>query len=421
MPTMAVRVRRIWSCPKRSLDSALGILPRPDQHSAMRARPIGEVMDEYQAWGALQGGRGKRPWTPQHQANLARQLAWWCRQLQLHSLGDTLGILPAVERGLQHLAAQGRSPNTLNQYLASLHGFVAWCRERDYLREDPLQHLTWLPKTPRGRRRAMTIEEIQRLLEACRPERCLVYQTALMTGLRANELRQLSLEHLDVERCGLRLAADWTKNRQPEFQPLPRALVGALYASARSGEPQRCYARFYARPAGRRRISYPAVPLLFVPLHTETMLYDDLRRAGIPQRTTTGKLDFHALRVAYINLVMEHGATPPEAQQLARHRTVALTISPEYGYARTREPRLHALVEGIAQQILGTPQGASGVHARAVGEQIPQYGSGMVSTGQQILYLPQQDIITRHMPQTLRRWPDLVRRRLRAKRRSLPA
>jgi integrase len=332
-----------------------GILPRPDQQHTALARPIDEVMGEYQAWGALQGGRGKRPWTPHHQVNLARQLAWWCRQLQLHSLGDTLGILPAVERGLQHLAAQGRSPNTLNQYLAALHGFVAWCRERDYLREDPLQHLTWLPTTPRVRRRAMTIEEIQRLLEACRPERYLIYQTALMTGLRANELRQLSLEHLDVERCALRLEADWTKNRQPEFQPLPRALVGALYASARSGDPQRCYARSYARPAGRLRVSYPAVPLLFVPLHTETMLYDDLRRAGIPQRTPAGKLDFHALRVAYINLVLDHGATPPEAQQLARHRTVALTISPEHGYARTREPRLQALVEGIAQLILGTP------------------------------------------------------------------
>jgi hypothetical protein len=26
MPTMAVRVKHIWSCPKRSLDSALGML-----------------------------------------------------------------------------------------------------------------------------------------------------------------------------------------------------------------------------------------------------------------------------------------------------------------------------------------------------------------------------------------------------------
>ena len=197
--------------------------------------------------------------------NVARQLAWWCQQLQLQILGDTLGILPRVESGLRQLAGQDRSPNTLNRYLAALHGFVAWCRERDYLHEDPLQHLTWLPTTPRVRRRAMTLEEMQRLLEVCHPERGLVYQTALMTGLRANELRQLSLEHLDVERCGLRLDADWTKNRQPEFQLLPRALVGALEASARSGEPQRCYARHYARAAGTLRISYPDIPLLFVP------------------------------------------------------------------------------------------------------------------------------------------------------------
>ena len=224
-----------------------------------------------------------------------------------------------------------------------------------------------MPRTVRQRRRALTLDEIHQLLRACRPQYTLLYQTALLTGLRANELRQLGLEHLDVDRGMLRLDADWTKNRRPEWQPLPYALVAALYASAGSGVPQQHYARHYKRPAGQRRVTYPAIPLLCVPLHTETMLYTDLRRAGIPRVTPAGKVDFHALRVAYTHLILEHGATPPEAQHLARHQTPALTLSPEYGYARTREPRLHALVEEVAAQVLGTPQRASDVHAIAVG------------------------------------------------------
>jgi integrase len=42
-------------------------------------------------------------------------------------------------------------------------------------------------------------------------------ETAFLSGLRANELRHLTLDHLDLDRCGLHLDAVWTKNRQPGF------------------------------------------------------------------------------------------------------------------------------------------------------------------------------------------------------------
>ena len=350
----------------------LGVLPRPSAQTAALVRPIAEVIDEYLAWGALQGGRHNRPWAAQYQATVTWQLGWWTQQLHLHTLGDLHGILPRVERTIQQLTAQGRSPATLNHYLSALHGFVAWGRKRDYLQEEPFQHLTWMPALVQRPRRALTLDEIHRLLEACAPSHTLLYQTALLTGLRANELRQLSLDHLDVDRCGLHLDAAWTKNRQPEFQPLPRALVRALYASARSGAPSQQYAQHYKRPGGKRRVTCPAVPLLFVPLHTEQMLYADLRRAGIPRATPAGKVDFHALRVAYVNLILEQGATPPEAQHLARHRTAALTLSATQGYARTRDTRLQTLVEGIASQVLRDTPRAPGVHALAVGDTMMQ-------------------------------------------------
>src|SRR5262249_16023192 len=149
------------------------------------------------------------------------------------------------------------------------------------------------------RRRLLTLEEIDRPLTACEPPHWLLYATALLTGLRANALRQLTLDHFDLTRCGLHLEAACTKNRQPDFQPLPRALVADLSAPGRVQH-----------------------TLLVVPRHTERILYADLAQAGIPRQTPAGKVDFHALRVAYINLVLEGGATAPEAQQLARHRTV---------------------------------------------------------------------------------------------------
>lgn len=56
--------------------------------------------------------------------------------------------------------------------------------------------------------------------------------------------------------------------------------------------------------------------------------------AGIEKHTANGKLDFHACRVAYINLVLDSGVSLKEAQSLARHATLEMTMNV---YGRVRE------------------------------------------------------------------------------------
>ena len=104
--------------------------------------------------------------------------------------------------------------------------------------------------------------------------------------------------------------------------------------------------------------------MLVVPQNTSLMLDIDLRAAGIPKDTPEGKVDFHALRVAYVTFIFEGGATPPEARELARHRHPELTLGV---YARTRTARLQALVDEVAMTILPDAKCAPGVHA-TVGE-----------------------------------------------------
>jgi hypothetical protein len=170
---------------------------------------------------------------------------------------------------------------------------------------------------------------------------------------------------LAVDHCGLLLAAAWTKNRQPGFQPLPGDLLERLYAFSSSGEPERLYM------TGKTRMTTPVNALLYVPHNVARMLADDLRRAGIPRLTTKGKVDFHALRTTYINQVIANGATVPEAQALARHRTAALTIGI---YGRSEDRRLQHLVAAVAASILPEAERASGVHAQVVGaEYIQEY------------------------------------------------
>jgi integrase len=336
---------------------AFGVLPLPTRQRAALTRPIEEVISEYLRWGAFQGGIGGRSWSVAHQANRARHLRWWCTTLGLETLADCRAIQPAVERTLQALGQAGRSGATLVSYREALRSFCRWCMERHYLEAHPLARMTSLDSTPRTRRRAMTAHEIQRLLAHCLPHHRLLYQVACLTGLRANELRHLTTDHLDIGQGGLRLDSAWTKNRRDGFQPLPRPLLRALDAFAQSGEARRLYAWAYSRTNARQRP--PADPLLVVPQNTALMLDLHLRAAGIPTHTPEGKVDFHALRVAYVTFIFEGGATPPEARELARHHHPELTLGV---YARTRTARLQTLVDDVALTILPEAECAPGVH-----------------------------------------------------------
>lgn len=94
---------------------------------------------------------------------------------------------------------------------------------------------------PEKRRRALTVEEIVALLKVAPQHRRILYLVVLSTGLRANELRSLTLEDFDFEKRGLKLRANWTKNRKEGFAYLPDAVAHELKTFAESGGARRCY------------------------------------------------------------------------------------------------------------------------------------------------------------------------------------
>ena len=120
-----------------------------------------------------------------------------------------------------------------------------------------------------------------------------------------------NLSKFDIERGGLHLDAEWTKNRKEGFQPLSSSLIERLQAFAESGEPVLLYEKFYSRRDAKQKT--PTNPLLYVPSHTARAFDKDLESAGIPKQAPGGEVDFHACRVAYINLVLESGVCVKEA------------------------------------------------------------------------------------------------------------
>jgi hypothetical protein len=75
-------------------------------------------------------------------------------------------------------------------------------------------------------------------------------------------------------------------------------------------------------------------------------------------------LDFHACRVAYINLVLDSGVSLKEAQALARHATPEMTMNV---YGRMREDHLSDAVEKVAESIIPQPKCVSCVYQQVVG------------------------------------------------------
>jgi len=102
----------------------------------------------------------------------------------------------------------------------------------------------------------MTKDEVKNLFATCAVHRRLLYETAMYSGLRANELRSLTVEDLDAENCRLLLPSDWAKNRTDGFQSLPKALIFRLQGFVNSGDVHQLCERLNRRKDARR--SYPS-------------------------------------------------------------------------------------------------------------------------------------------------------------------
>jgi len=331
----------------------LGYREPRQTHFKHRDRSFMDTVNEYLEWGKLQGGRKGRPWSESHASRKKRHLCLWAETLDLKVLADLDNLLPRVEATLRELSERDRSGKTLGNISESLVSFCNWCVIRGYLSENPLKDLGKLDTTPVEIYRALTVDEIYRLLHAAPEHLRLLCVVAMTTGLRAGELRSLTRKHIDAINGGLRLDAAWTKNRKPGFQPLPERIVRQLESFCTSGIVPFLYQKFF------RKFACPKDALLYVPSHPARELDKVLKAAEIPKRTTEGKVAFHGLRTSFVTLAYESGATHKEAQELARHSTPGLTAN---RYGRTRNERLAGITERIADTVLSGQTGANLVH-----------------------------------------------------------
>ena len=203
-------------------------------------------------------------------------------------------------------------PKTLNEYLGSVKRLLVWVRKNYGLPIAALDGVEYIDE--RGQetfeRRALTLQEAQRLLDVAPPDRRLIYILALSTGLRRAEMESLRWGEidLDAEKPFLRVRARYTKNKQDAFIPLIAQTVEVL----RSVRPPEV--------AGDALVLVDGVP------RNRRALRRDMEAAGIPVMDANGrKFDLHALRTTCCTFLLAAGVAPRMVQEIMRHSDIRLT------------------------------------------------------------------------------------------------
>lgn len=159
-------------------------------------------------------------------------------------------------------------------------------------------------------RRALSAEEVGRLLKVAPASRGWVYLVILYTGLRRHELNRLNWGHfhLDIKDPVVELPANVTKNRKPDLQPLRPEVVNVLKVH----KPSNAVA---SELVFRGKVPSP------------DKLREDLIAAGIPAVDERGRrVDVHALRKTFCVLMRVAGVPIDHAKELMRHSDIRLTL-----------------------------------------------------------------------------------------------
>ena len=246
-------------------------------------------------------------------------------------------------------ARDERSAQSVAHELTAAKGFSSWLFKLGKLKSDTLR-IVEKPNAKADRRhvrRMVLPEEFSWLLMALSQgaerfgmtakARGLLYRLAIETGLRAGELRSLTVGslNLDADNPVVTLSAGASKNRKAARQSISAALAVELREFA-TGEPREQLFNLPQewRLAKMLRADIEAARLLWLtdadcPEERISREESDFLKA----ETSTGQvLDFHSLRHSTGSWLARAGVAVPTIQRVMRHSTPVLTLG-TYGHA----------------------------------------------------------------------------------------
>ncbi len=278
------------------------------------SRPLADHIED---WHAALRGKGNAPKHAGLLKTRATAIVNGCRFIAWSDISAS-----RVQGFLKTLRDGGKSAQTANFYLQAIKQFAKWMVADRRAPESPIAHLSGFnTRTDRRHdRRSLTADELRSLLTVTRtqprrygldgPVRTILYQLVCETGLRAEECRTLTPVsfRFDSDQPMVTVGAAYTKNRQTCELPLRLATAKTVTELV-------------------RELGDDVHPFRFWKDRGARMLKADLEAAGIAYVDSAGRYaDFHALRHTFVTNLASGGVHPKDAQILARHSTIGLTM-----------------------------------------------------------------------------------------------
>ena len=211
-----------------------------------------------------------------------------------------------------YLGEHVADPKTHNHFVTAIRQFAGWMIAKDRAGSSPVEKLSRVAVPDDEFRRALSSDEVSRLLETTEAaptrfgmtghERAVLYLMTIETGLRVRELRSLTVSSFDFDKCVVTAKAEFCKNRKRADQLIKYNRAAKMAEHLKEKTPD---AKAFDMPGSHR---------------TAKMLRADLEKTGIPFIDDAGrKADFHCLRHTLATALDQTGASLKERMTIMRH------------------------------------------------------------------------------------------------------
>lgn len=274
------------------------------------------------------------PSKPKNAKDTKRHIEWWIRKIGKYSLSlISYDLIDKYRKELINTPTEHggkRNPATVNRYMSSLSVvFTFALKQLGWIKENPMFRFIKL-KESKGRKRLLTLEECDRLLESCKQSKnkCLyeIVVLAIVTGMRQSEILGLTWDCFDFENKIILLKD--TKNGNDRPAPLLEALHAFFYERYQKKLPHQILV--FPGRSGLKKISIRKA-------------WDEaLKRANI------SGLHFHSLRHAYCSYLSQNEVNPVQIAKATGHQTIEMLLR----YVQEDPSFLHKLSQFVYTKLI---------------------------------------------------------------------
>lgn len=298
-----------------------GLAPEEAARDADAAEPEPDLLpldiEELLTWLRVERGRSTNTLAA-YRSDLRRYWTWvQARGTELSGVGEE-----DITAFVTHQRDEGRAASSVKRSLVAVRALHRFLAREGASEVDPAADVA-LPRVPRGVPKALSEDEVERLLGAvvgdgavARRDRAIL-EVLYGTGLRISELVGLSLTDVDVESALIRA---YGKGNRERIVPVGRLALVALEAWLAPGGRDVLAPKQWARRGDAEAVLLNARGGRLSRQGAWGIVRGNARRVGLEDR-----LSPHVLRHSCATHMLDHGADIRSVQELLGHASISTT------------------------------------------------------------------------------------------------